>query len=570
MYDSLTTNNKQLFMNRFLRFPSLVTLAFGIAASTAVVFALVCLLSVAPALAQENPTAPIILDGHKLFEVSQSGRYNAEERADDANHVLKQKIQMADPPVPVKIEEAQNLPIIKVDGAHLLTVTQEDAPPGRTAKEQAEIWAGRLEQAIQEAQEQRSPAYIRNAIFLSLGCGLLAIACSWSSGLLWRRWLQPLLPREVKDSQDNRQHLTIEVGVKIILAGIRVALWLFTVLYITNLFPQTRELSLKITDAVVGSLVSELIPLGETSYSVLDLFILIGLFTGLIILARAAKRLLRSRVLRLTGLSRGSQETVAQIASYGIIFLGTIVVLQLWGLDLSSLTIFASVVGVGIGLGLQGVAKEFISGLVLIFERPIKVGDFVNVGELMGTVERISVRSTEIRTLDEVSIIVPNSRFLESEVVNWTHHSPVSRLKLPVGVAYGSDLTAVRGALIDAAKEHADVLAEPVPKVLFKGLGESSLNFDLMVWIAEPPKQFRIKSDLYFRIEAILRHRNIEIPFPQQDLHVRSGSLPLEVSPQLTESLAQLSNSLAKWLERQPTLTSHEGHNSNGTSNKEQ
>jgi small-conductance mechanosensitive channel len=457
-----------------------------------------------------------------------------------------------------------------VDGAHLLTVTQEDAPPGRTAKEQAEIWAGRLEQAIQEAQEQRSPAYIRNAIFLSLGCGLLAIACSWSSGLLWRRWLQPLLPREVKDSQDNRQHLTIEVGVKIILAGIRVALWVFTVLYITNLFPQTRELSLKITDAVVGSLVSELIPLGETSYSVLDLFILIGLFTGLIILARTAKRLLRSRVLRLTGLSRGSQETVAQIASYGIIFLGTIVVLQLWGLDLSSLTIFASVVGVGIGLGLQGVAKEFISGLVLIFERPIKVGDFVNVGELMGTVERISVRSTEIRTLDEVSIIVPNSRFLESEVVNWTHHSPISRLKLPVGVAYGSDLTAVRGALIDAAKEHADVLAEPVPKVLFKGLGESSLNFDLMVWIAEPPKQFRIKSDLYFRIEAILRHRNIEIPFPQQDLHVRSGSLPLEVSPQLTESLAQLSNSLAKWLERQPTLTSQEDHNSNGTSNKGQ
>ena len=570
MYDSLTTNNKQLFMHRFLRFPSLVTLAFGIAATATVVFALGCLLSVAPALAQENPTAPIILDGHKLFEVSQSGRYNAEERADDANGVLKQKIQMPDPPVPVKIEEAQNLPIIKVDGAHLLTVTQEDAPPGRTAKEQAEIWAGRLEQAIQEAQEQRSPAYIRNAIFLSLGCGLLAIACSWSSGLLWRRWLQPLLPREVKDSQDNRQHLSIEVGVKIILAGIRVALWVFTVLYITNLFPQTRELSLKITDAVVGSLVSELISLGDSSYSVLDLFILIGLFTGLIILSRTAKRLLRSRVLRFTGLSRGSQETVAQIASYGIIFLGTIVVLQLWGLDLSSLTIVASVVGVGIGLGLQGVAKEFISGLVLIFERPIKVGDFVNVGELMGTVERISVRSTEIQTLDEVSIIVPNSRFLESEVVNWTHHSPISRLKLPVGVAYGSDLTAVRGALIDAAKEHPDVLAEPVPKVLFKGLGESSLNFDLMVWIAEPPKQFRIKSDLYFRIEAILRHRNIEIPFPQQDLHVRSGSLPLEVSPQLTESLAQLSNSLAKWLERQPTLTSQEDHNSNGTSNKGQ
>jgi small-conductance mechanosensitive channel len=347
-------------------------------------------------------------------------------------------------------------------------------------------------------------------------------------------------------------------------------MFLFTALYITDLFPQTRELSRKITDTIVGSLVSELIPLGNSSYSVLDLFILIGLFTGVLILARTTKKILRSRVLRLTGLNRGSQETVAQIATYGIIFLGTIVVLQLWGLDLSSLTIFASVLGVGIGLGLQGIAKEFISGLVLIFERPIKVGDFVNVGELMGTVERISVRSTEIRTLDELSIIVPNSRFLEEEVVNWTHHSSLSRLKVPVTVAYGSDLTAVRGALIDAAKEHPDVLAEPAPRVFFKGFGDSSLNFDLLIWTAEPQKQFRLKSDLYFRIEAILRHRNIEIPFPQQDLHVRSGSLPLEISPQLVESLAQLSNGLTKWLERQSTVASQDGRNSNGTSDKEQ
>ena len=556
-------------MKGILPFRSLVTLAVRIAA---VAFAIAFLLSVPPVLAQgkDTPTAAIILDGRKLFEVSQSGRYNAEERADDTNRVLKQKVKTADPPVPVKIEEAQNLPIIKLDGAHLLTVTQEDAPPGRTAKEQAEIWAGRLDLAIQEAQKQRSQAYIRNAMLLSVGCILLAIACSYALGWIWCRWLKPILPRKVRDSEDTRPRLTLELGVRIILAAIRAAMFLFTALYITDLFPQTRELSRKITDTIVGSLVSELIPLGNSSYSVLDLFILIGLFTGVLILARTAKKVLRSRVLRLTGLNRSSQETVAQIATYAIIFLGTIVVLQLWGLDLSSLTIFASVLGVGIGLGLQGIAKEFISGLVLIFERPIKVGDFVNVGELMGTVERISVRSTEIRTLDEVSIIVPNSRFLEEEVVNWTHHSSLSRLKVPVTVAYGSDLTAVRGALIDAAKEHPDVLAEPAPRVFFKGFGDSSLNFDLLIWTAEPQKQFRLKSDLYFRIEAILRHRNIEIPFPQQDLHVRSGSLPLEISPQLVESLAQLSNGLTKWLERQSTVASQDGRNSNGTSDKEQ
>jgi small-conductance mechanosensitive channel len=551
-------------MNRFLRFPSLRSFTVQIA-----VAAIAFLLAVIPVLAADNPKAPIILDGARLFEVSQSGGYTAQERADDANRVLNQKVTATAPPISVKLDNNQTLPIIKVDGSHLLTVTEQDAPPGRTAKEQAEIWAGQLQGAIQLAQKQRSPNYISKAIVLSAGFVLLVIAFTWALGWIWHRWLQPKLPREVRDTQETRQRLTVEAGVRILLAGIRVSVWLFTLLYITNLFPQTRELSRKVTDTLVASLVSELIPLGKVSYSVLDLLILLGLFTALIIAARTVKKLLRSRVLRFTGLSRGSQETVAQIATYGIIFFGTMVVLQLWGLDLSSLTIFASVLGVGIGLGLQGIAKEFISGLVLIFERPIKVGDFVNVGDLMGTVERISVRSTEIRTLDEVSIIIPNSRFLEGEVVNWTHHSPVSRLKLPVSVAYGSNLTIVRCALIDAAKEHADVLSEPAPRVLFEGLGESGLNFNLMVWIAEPPKQFRIKSDLYFRIEAILRHRHIEIPFPQQDLHVRSGSLPLEVSPQLTESLAQLSNGLAKWLEKQSTTTSQESHN-NGRSNNGQ
>lgn len=536
----------------------------------AVAMAIAFLVSLTPVFAQDNPTAPIILNGRRLFEVSQSGQYSAEERAEDANRLLKQKVRTTNPPVPVTIDGTQELPIIKVDGSHLLTVTQEDAPPGRTAKEQAEMWVGQLKEAIQQAQEQRRPGYIQKAIVLSVGCVLLAIALSWGLGWIWCRWLQPRLPPEARDTEDTRQHLTIELAVKILFACIRLALWVFVALYITNLFPQTRELSRQMQDTLVGSLVSELIPLGEKSYSVLDLVVLLSLFTGLVVVARTAKKLLRSRVLRLTGLNRGSQETVAQIATYGIIFLGTIILLQLWGLDLSSLTIFASVLGVGIGLGFQGIAKEFISGLVLIFERPIKVGDFVDLGEQMGTVERISVRSTEIRTLDEISIIVPNSRFLESEVINWTHYSPVSRLKIPVGVAYGSNLTTVRGALIDAAKEHADVLAEPAPRVFFMGMGESSLDFNLLVWIDEPRKQFRIKSDIYFRIEAILRHRGVEIPFPQRDLHVRSGNLPIEVSPQLTDSLAQLSNSLIQWLEKQSTAPSQENHGNRDTSNNGQ
>jgi small-conductance mechanosensitive channel len=566
-------------MNRFSRFPFLVTSGVRISTVASVLiaigFAIACGLFLPPVLAQtpdkEPPSARIILDGRRLFEVSQSGRFTAQKRAQDANDVLRQKVKNADPPVSVKIDQSQNLPVIKVDDAHFLTVTPEDAPPGRTAKEQAEVWAGQLEQAIQLAQQQRSSKYIYYALLIAAGCILLALTCSYILGWMWRHWLQPRLPQEMTDADtdDSRLHLNAEVGIKIILAGIRLALFIFAFLYITNLFPQTRELSTKITQTIIGSLVSKIIPLGNESYSVLDLFILFGLFAGVVVSAGTVKKLLRSRVLRLTGLSRAAQETVAQVATYGMIFLGTIIVLQLWGLDLSSVTIIASVVGVGIGLGLQGIAKEFISGLVLIFERPIQVGDFVNVDDLMGTVERISVRSTEIRTLDAVSIIIPNSRFLEAEVINWTHHSSVSRLKLPIGVAYGSNLSVVRSALIDAAKEHADVLAEPVPKVFFKGFGESSLDFELLVWIAEPQKQFRIKSDLYFRIEAILRHRNVEIPFPQRDLNVR-GQIPLEIPPDLAESFAQLSQSLAKWLEYQSNNGTSDGHKRNGVLDKEQ
>lgn len=542
-------------MNRLSRFPGFKA---RIAWFFAVGLAIAYLLSIAPVLAQNTTTAPVVLDGRQLFVVNQSGRYTAEQRADSVNRILEQKVEKATPPVLVTVNKSQDSLIIQADGTSVLTVTQEDVPPGKTAKEQAEIWAGRLEQAIREAQKQRSLGYIRNAILLSFGAVVLAIAGTWALSSLWNRWLKPFLSREPRGDQNARPPLTIEVGVQIILTSIRVALWLFSALYITNLFPQTRELSRNVTEAIVSSLVSKLIPLGESSFSVLDLLILVGLFTSLIILARTVKKLLRSRVLLFTGLSRGAQETVAIIATYTFIFLGSIVILQLWGLNLSSLTLFAGVLGVGIGLGLQGVAKEFISGLVLIFERPIQVGDFVKVGELMGTVERISVRSTEIRTLDAVSIIIPNSRFLEGEVVNWTHNSPVSRIQLPIGIAYGTSLSDVQSALMEITKGYPDILSQPAPKVLFRGFKEDCLNFDLLVWIDEPSKQFTIKSDLYFRLEPILRDRNIKLPVPQQDVHIRSGSLPVEMPTQLTDSLAQLSSSLAKWLEIQSDARSQD------------
>jgi potassium efflux system protein len=271
--------------------------------------------------------------------------------------------------------------------------------------------------------------------------------------------------------------------------------------------------------------------LGQSTFSVLNLLILIGLLLGLVVLAGVFTNFLRSRVLHLAGIDRGSREAVAILTKYGVIFIGTVVLLQIWGLDLSSLALIASALGVGIGLGLQNITKDFGSGIVLVFERPIQVGDFVEFGEFQGTVERIGARSTEIKTLDQISIIVPNSRFLEQEVINWSHRNPVSRIRIPVGVAYSSDPAQVREVLLAVSHHHSKVLSMPAPQVFFVGFGDSALNFDLLVWIAEPHRQLVIKSDLYFSIEAKLRDRDIEIPFPQRDLHIRSGQLPINMTP---------------------------------------
>jgi len=246
-----------------------------------------------------------------------------------------------------------------------------------------------------------------------------------------------------------------------VLVLLRLGLWVAAVLLIAGFFPATRLLTSRLLEALTESLGSPFLPLGGHRYSVLDAVVLMGLFLVLVRGVALLKGLLRVRVLQRTGIEPGSQEAIAFLLQYGLLFLGTLVLLQLWGLDLTSLALFASVLGVGVGLGLQGIARNLISGLIIMFERPIKVNDFIEVGDLQGTVTHINLRSTEVVTLDRISIIVPNVEFLESRVVNWSHGSSVARLKIPVGVASGSDSQVVRGALLEACVDIADILATP-------------------------------------------------------------------------------------------------------------
>jgi potassium-dependent mechanosensitive channel len=515
-----------------------------------------------PVQAQSRATAAITLDGRRLFEVNEAGQFSAENRAADANLILREAVRSSEP-VKVEILQTNQLPVILVNSRHLLTVTRQDTPPGRTTQEQAEIWVQRITEAVRQGQEERRLSYFWRAILLAVLFVLGAIALHLALGWVWRYWLRRLLPQEANHPDTGAQPKGIELFLQLTLVLVRAFLWIGTAIYITDLFPLTREWSQRAVSILWMSLTSPVISIGESSYSVINIIILIGLFVGVLAIAGAVTNLVRSRVLRITNISRGVQESIAVAINYSLIFIGTVVLLQIWGLDITSLAIVASVLGVAIGFGLQGVAKELVSGFVVTFERAIEVGDFVEIGKYMGTVERLNARSTHIRTLDDIVVIVPNSRLLDTEVVNWSHRGSTSRLVLPVRVAYGASISVVRSALLEAARESSDVLKKPAPLVWFQGYGEDFLNFQLLVWISKPRKQFQIKSDLYFKIDEILRQHNINIPYPQRSLHLRSGSLPLELSPQLENSLSHLSEGLIAWLK-----TQLQTHNSNGFTNQ--
>ncbi|MEO1144953.1 MAG: mechanosensitive ion channel domain-containing protein [Cyanobacteria bacterium J06638_22] len=356
-----------------------------------------------------------------------------------------------------------------------------------------------------------------------------------------KRWLAPP-PSPSGETPTVFYRRTPDAVFQLVLLGARIILWLGAVFVITQFFPVARVWRNRFLRAVMNSFTAEVIPLGNTRYSLEDIIVLVLMILGVVIASKIIADLFKARILSLARLNRGAREAIAIILRYVLLLIGLFVLLPVWGVDLSSFAILASALGVGIGFGFQDIAKNFGSGIVLVFERPIQVGDFVEVGEFLGTIERIGARSTLIRTLDQVSIIMPNSRFLEDEVINWSHDNPVSRLHLPVGVAYASDVDKVRDVLMEAAQNHPFILSHPKPHVLFQGFGDSSLDFELLVWTRDPSKQLYIKSDLNFRIERLFRENQVEIPFPQRDLHVRSGTLPIAVPEDLSLWLRQQSN----------------------------
>jgi small-conductance mechanosensitive channel len=272
-----------------------------------------------------------------------------------------------------------------------------------------------------------------------------------------------------------------------------------------------------------------------------------------------------SRVLSRSGLDASLQYAIAQVTGYAIITIGFFLALQNTGINLSALTVFAGAVGVGVGLGLQNISSNFISGLILLAERPIKIGDRVEVHTVAGRVTDIRARSTTVVTNDNITLIVPNSVFVEHTITNWSHGDQKVRFRIPVGVAYGSDLARVKEALLEVARNHPATLSDPEPRVFFESFGDSALNLELVVWSVEMsfrPRRFR--SDLNFAIDEAFRERGIELPFPQRDIHVRTGSLVVRRTGSETRDDDDQRSTSAREVCTSPGETAHQSKERSG------
>jgi len=268
----------------------------------------------------------------------------------------------------------------------------------------------------------------------------------------------------------------------------------------------------------------QLFRIGQTQVTLASLLATLAILAVTWILARVLRKLIAEKLFGRTHVDPGVRYALGRVISYVVWILGLIVALQPLGINATTLAVFGGAIGVGIGFGLQDIAKNFVAGLILLIERPIKVGDRIEVGKVAGDVAEIRARATLVRTNDDIYLIVPNSQFITDTVTNWSYRSPRVRFHFPVSVAYGSDPRAVEQALLEAAAKNEHVLKEPAPTILFAAFGESSLDFELACWTKLMlHRRNALRSEMNYAIHDALAARGIELPFPQRDIHIRSA-----------------------------------------------
>lgn len=267
-----------------------------------------------------------------------------------------------------------------------------------------------------------------------------------------------------------------------------------------------------------------LFTIGGNAVTVSSLLATAAILAVTAIVARLARNLIAQRLLARTHLAVGARYAVGRVVSYLIVFIGAMLALNALGINATSLAAFGAAVGVGLGFGLQDIVKNFVAGIIVLLERPIMVGDRIEMGKVIGDVVEIRTRSTVIRTNDDVYLIVPNAKFISETVINWSFRSNRVRVRVAVGVASNSKPREVEEALLAAAARNEAVLQDPPPAVYFKGFGEFTLDFELLCWTTQMlHKTPQFQSDLNFMVWEELQRGGIEVPNPQRDLHIRSA-----------------------------------------------
>ncbi len=258
------------------------------------------------------------------------------------------------------------------------------------------------------------------------------------------------------------------------------------------------------------------------------------IFALALLLSRTLSRVLQRRIAKRAYLDPGLHYTIGRLTQYLIVTIGVLLALSFGvGLNLTSIAVIFTALSVGIGFGLQYLAADIASGFILLFERPVRVGDRISIGKEEGDVQSINLRTTVMTTNDRVAVIVPNSKLVREYLINWSYGDPRARISIPVGVAYGSDVDLVTQTLMKATEDVDNVLRDPPPKVQFLKFGDWSMDFRLLVWTNRPRLHTQIRSDINYRIEGLFRQAGIEIPFPQTELRLRGGALRLDTGDRL-------------------------------------
>src|ERR1700741_507284 len=270
---------------------------------------------------------------------------------------------------------------------------------------------------------------------------------------------------------------------------------------------------------------------GRITVSVSSLFVGVLVLVVTMLAARWSSALIERRMASRRHIDPGLRYTICRLVKYLVFTVGLLVALkQAFAIDLTSIAVIFTALSVGIGFGLQYIASDIASGFILLFERPIRIGDRVTIGEDEGDVQSINLRTTIVTTNDRIAIIVPNSKLVSQRVINWSYGDPRARISIPIGVADDSDIQLVTDTLIQAAQDVANVLTDPEPRVQFLKFGDYSLDFRLLVWTNQPRRHVQIRSDINYRIAKLFRERSIRIPYPTQEFLLKGMPRALEPS----------------------------------------